>query len=229
MVYHYDDAVIFLLPRLSLLRSGQGPAGSTAGRRIREGFVSSRKYKSRLCNDPAGIIMKKITTNSTANHASVFAVAALVFLLLVAGCTSQPAAVPLTTPPVTTVKTTATTMTVLPTATGELPNTTADRVFAEAADACYRNTPVISNISSHLAFATCMKDTPLPAGNCAQNFRYYVLKSTNEDPTTAGFAREMATARMAREAFLRGEGYDGIRQEYAPCGNATQIPRSFYQ
>jgi hypothetical protein len=74
-----------------------------------------------------------------------------------------------------------------------------------------------------------MKNTTLPQSNCAQNFRYYVLKSTNEDASTAGFARETTTARLARDAFLRGEGYDGIRQEYVPCGNATLITTSFYK
>jgi hypothetical protein len=161
--------------------------------------------------------------------APVLAVAALVFLLIMAGCTTRPAAVPtVTSPPVTTVRTIVTTMTVVPTPTEDL-GMIADRMFIEAAEACYENTPVITNLSTHLAFATCMKDTPLPLGNCAQNFRYYVLKSTNEDATSAGFARQTTTARLAREAFLRGEGYDGIRQEYVPCGNATLIPTSFCQ
>jgi hypothetical protein len=178
--------------------------------------------------------MKKEPLKSTAHNARkypapVFAVAALVFLLLAAGCTSKPAAEPVTAPPAMTVQTTAaTTMTTaVPTATEELPNTTADRIFADAADICYQKTPVITNLSTHLDFATCMKSTLLPSGNCAQNFRYYVLKSTNEDATTAGFARETTTARLAREAFLRGEGYDGIRLEYVPCGNATLIATSF--
>jgi hypothetical protein len=74
-----------------------------------------------------------------------------------------------------------------------------------------------------------MKDIPLPPGNCAQNYRYYVLRATNEDATTAGFAREMEVNRLAREAFRRGEGYDGVSLEYVPCGNRTLIPTSFYQ
>jgi hypothetical protein len=102
-------------------------------------------------------------------------------------------------------------------------------LFVNAADACYNSTPVVTNISTHLEFATCMKNTPLPSGNCAQNFRYYVLKSTNEDSTTAGFARQTTTARLAHEAFLRGEGYDGVNLKYVPCGNATLITTSFYQ
>ena len=178
--------------------------------------------------------MKKVPMESTTHNggerlAPVLAVAALVFLLLMAGCTTRPAQEPVATPPATTVQTTAATtlMTVVPTATEE-PSTVADRVFADAADACYQKTPVITNITTHLEFATCMKDTPLPSGNCARNYRYYVLKSTNEDANSAGFARETTTARLAREAFLRGEGYDGIRQEYVPCGNATLIKTSFF-
>jgi hypothetical protein len=159
--------------------------------------------------------------------ATVFAVAALVFLLLIAGCTTQPAPVPVTTVPPTTVQTPVITMTTVPTPTAVLPDP--DKEFTDAAEICYQKTPVITNLTTHLAFATCMKNTTLPAGNCAQNFRYYVLKSTNEDASTAGFARETNTARLAREAFLRGEGYDGIRQEYVPCGDATLITTSFYK
>lgn len=171
--------------------------------------------------------MKRRSMNSTA---PVLAVAALVFLLLIAGCTtSKPVAEPVVSTPAMTVQTTVTTMTVVPTPTAEPTISTDDRLFAEAAEACFNNTPVITDLNTHLAFATCMKDTSLPSGNCAVNFRYYVLKSTNEDATTAGFARETTTARSAREAFLRGEGYDGIRQEYVPCGNATLIATSFYK
>jgi hypothetical protein len=179
--------------------------------------------------------MKKGPMKSTAHNAgeylaSVFTVAALVFLLLMAGCTSKPAAEPITTTPATTIQTTVTTiMTVVPTTVEEWSSSTADRAFVDAADICYKNTPVITNLSTHLAFATCMKDTPLPSGNCALNYRYYVLKYTNEDTTTAGFARETSNARLAREAYLRGEGYDGVRQEYVPCGNSTLIRTSFYK
>jgi hypothetical protein len=181
--------------------------------------------------------MKKEPMKSTAHNAgeylaSVFTVAALVFLFVMAGCTtSKPATEPVTTPPVTatTIQTTVTTMTVVPTPAEVLPDQTADKKFADAADACYNKTPVITNLTTHLAFATCMKDTPLPSGNCALNYRYYVLKHTNEDATSAGFARETEHARLARDAFLRGEGYDGVRLEYTPCGNATLIRTSFYK
>ena len=179
--------------------------------------------------------MKKRSMNSTVYDAGkspvfIFAVAALVFLLLVAGCTtSTPAPAPVTNTPVTIIETTVTTLTPVPTATGELPNTTADRLFVDAADACYNSTPVISNLTNHLTFASCMKETPLPSGNCAINYRYYVLKYTNEDTTTAGFSRQTKNAQLARDAYLRGEGYDALHQVYVPCGNATLVPTSFYK
>jgi hypothetical protein len=179
--------------------------------------------------------MKKGPMKSTAHHAggclaSVFTVAALVFLLFMAGCTSKPAAEPVATTPVTTIQTTVTTLTVIPTPTEVLPDpAAADKKFSDAADACYKQTPVITNLTTKMAFATCMKNTPLPLGNCALNYRYYVLKHTNEDPSTAGFARQTENSRLAREAYFRGEGYDGVRLEYTPCGNATQIRTSFYK
>jgi hypothetical protein len=178
--------------------------------------------------------MKKEPMESKAHRAgtymaSVFAVAALIFLLLLAGCTGKPAAEPVTTAPPATVQTPVITQTAVPTPTTESPDVLADRAFAKAADACYNQTPVITNLSERLTFATCMKDIPRPPGNCAQNYRYYVLKATNEDTSSAGYAREKEINHLAREAFLRGEGYDAIRQEYAPCGNATKIPTSFYK
>ena len=180
-----------------------------------------------------GIIMRKVPWNSTAGNAgkftAVFAVATLLFLLLTAGCTSsQPAPEPVTTLPATTVQTTITTLTVVPTPTTESPDVVADRAFVLAADACYNQTPAITNLSTRITFATCMENTPLPQGNCAVNYRYYVLKATNEDTTTAGYTRETNVNRLAREAYLRGEGYDGVGLQYAPCGNATLIPTSFF-
>jgi hypothetical protein len=178
--------------------------------------------------------MKKSTLNNPAPGAgisfvSALTVAALVFLLLAAGCTtSKPAPVPVTTIPVTTIQTTIPTPTPLPTTTPGYDEAAKDKAFTDAADACMNSTPVIANISTHLVFATCMKNTPLPSGNCALNYRYYVLKFTNEDTTTAGFARQTKNAQLARDAYFRGEGYDGVSQKYVPCGNATLIPTSFY-
>jgi hypothetical protein len=173
--------------------------------------------------------MKSAPSGARSYPAAVFAVAALVFLLLLAGCTSKPAAEPVTTAPPTAVQTPVITMTAVPAPPTEAPDVLADRAFAKAADACYNQTPVITNLTTRLTFATCMKNIPLPPGNCAQNYRYYVLKATNEDTSSAGYARETEINHLAREAFLRGEGYDGIRQEYSPCGDATKIPTSFYK
>ena len=179
--------------------------------------------------------MKKDTLNSPAHGAgisfvSALSIAAIVVLLLAAGCTtSKPAPVPVTTIPVTTIQTTVPTPTPVPTTPPGLDEAAKDKAFTDAADACMNSTPVIANITTHLTFATCMKNTPLPAGNCALNYRYYVLKTTNEDLTTAGFARQTKNAQLARDAYFRGEGYDGVSQQYVPCGNATLIPTSFYQ
>lgn len=178
--------------------------------------------------------MKKERMESTAYipgtyPAPLLAIAALGILILAAGCmTTQQPVTPAPTLPPTIAETPFITSTPLPPPT-EDPAALADTAFAEAAERCYQKTPVITNTTEHLEFATCMKNTPLPAGNCARNFRYYVLKATNEDMNTAGFARETNTARLAREAFLRGDGYDGVRQEYVPCGDATVIRTSFYQ
>jgi hypothetical protein len=179
--------------------------------------------------------MKKSTLNSPAPGAgisfvSALTIAALVFLLLAAGCTtSKPAPAPVTTIPVTTIQTTVPTPAPVATTPPGWDDAMKDKAFTDAADACMNSTPVIANITTHLAFATCMKNTPLPSGNCALNYRYYVLKYTNEDTTTAGFARQTKNALLAHDAYLRGEGYDGVSQQYVPCGNATRIPTSFYQ
>jgi len=178
--------------------------------------------------------MKNKPMESTAYYpgkhpAPILAIAALAFLLIVAGCTTtQPAPTPVPTTPPMAMPTPEIISTPLPPPT-EDPEAMADRVFAAAADACFEKTPVITNTTTHLEFATCMKNTPLPPGNCARNYRYYVLKATNEDMNTAGFARETNTARLAREAYRRGEGYDGVRLEYVPCGEATLIKTSIYQ
>ena len=159
--------------------------------------------------------------------APVLAIAVIVFLILMAGCTAKPAPAPATTIP-TPVPTPVPTTVVVTTPTVS-PDVLADMSFADAADACYAATPVITNLSDRLVFATCMQAIPLPPGNCAQNYRYYVLKATNEDTSTAGYARETDVNNLARDAYGKGEGYDGINQVYVPCGNATLIKTSFYR
>ncbi len=179
------------------------------------------------------IIMKRRSMNTPVRSAGRYlvpalAAAALVLLLLVAGCTTTTPTPTPTSPTPTPAPTTI--VTTVPTTVEVTPDEAAmDKAFADAADACYRATPVITNITTHLAFATCMADTPLPMGNCARNYRYYVLKNTNEDPTSAGFARETTNSRLAREAYLRGEGWDGASLQYVKCGNATLIQTSIYR
>lgn len=159
--------------------------------------------------------------------APVLAIAALIFLLFLAGCTTTPAPAPVTTIPTTVPTPVPTTAVVTPPTVS--PDVAADKEFADAADLCYNQTPVITNLSTRLTFATCMQGIPLPPGNCAQNYRYYVLKATNEDASSAGYARETDTNNLARAAYLRGEGYNEVSLQYVPCGNATLIRTSFYK
>jgi len=172
------------------------------------------------------VLMNGMKPGAVMYIAPVLAIAALIFLLILAGCTTQPAPAPVTTIPTTVPTPVPTTVVTPPTVS---PDVAADKAFADAADGCYEQTPVITNLSTRLTFATCMQDIPLPPGNCAQNYRYYVLKATNEDTSTAGFARETDTNNLARAAYLRGEGYDGVALQYVPCGNATLIKTSFYK
>jgi len=175
--------------------------------------------------------MKKVPMNwlkpgAVMNIAPVLAIAALIFLILLAGCTtSQPAPAPTSIP--TTMPTPAPTIMIVTTPTVS-PDVLADKAFADAADVCYNQTPVITNLSDRLVFATCMRDIPLPPGNCAQNYRYYVLKASNEDTTSAGYARETEVNNLARQAYRQGQGYDNVGLQYVPCGNATVIKTSFY-
>jgi hypothetical protein len=93
----------------------------------------------------------------------------------------------------------------------------ADKAFVDAADVCFNKTPVISDITTHIAFVTCMKSTPLPAGACARNYRSNALKYTNDDDTTSGYARETHNTHLAREAYTKGFAYDAPSQQFVPC------------
>jgi hypothetical protein len=94
----------------------------------------------------------------------------------------------------------------------------ADQAFADAAEACYNGTPVISNITTHISFVTCMDRTPKPAGACARNYRSNALRYTNDDDTTAGYARETQNTHLARDAYYRNLAYDAPAQQFVPCG-----------
>jgi hypothetical protein len=213
------------------VKAGLSPAPTRPGE-TGENYIVPQVYIPALPRS-ALITMKKRALFGFAmkrSPAPLFAFAALVFLLLVAGCsTSTPAPATVTSTPAPTVQTTVATAVMTPVPTTVPPEQVADKQFADAADACFNSTPIITDLTTHLAFATCMKNTPHPPGNCAQNYRYYVLKDTNEDLTTAGFARETTNAHLARDAYLRGEGYNGTSLEYVPCGSATLVKTSFYQ
>jgi hypothetical protein len=83
-------------------------------------------------------------------------------------------------------------------------DTTGDREFLDAVEICYNTTPVISDIRTNLEFTICMQHTPMPAGDCAKQFRSEILKYTTEDDsTTAGFHRETVNREIARQRYLQ--------------------------
>lgn len=144
---------------------------------------------------------------------------AVILMVLLSGCTARQPVVPATVPPlVTDTEPPVITRSVVRTPAAEpVPDTSEDQRFVDAAEACYRDTPVIANLTTHLAFLTCMKNTPKPAGACAQSYRYNALKYTNDDDTTSGYARETHNTHLAREAFYRNLAYDALRQEFVVC------------
>jgi len=93
-----------------------------------------------------------------------------------------------------------------------------DKPFADAAELCFTETPVITNLSTHLAFVTCMQKTPQPTSACAKKFRADVLKYTNDDDTTSGFRRETHNAQVFRLAFYTNESYNKEKGVFEPCG-----------
>ena len=92
-----------------------------------------------------------------------------------------------------------------------------DRKFIDAAEVCYRDTPYIENLSTHMAFVTCMKNTPDPTSACAKAYRHNALKYTNEDGTTSGYKRETYNTQLFRDAFFNNKTYNATRQEFEAC------------
>jgi hypothetical protein len=92
-----------------------------------------------------------------------------------------------------------------------------DLKFVDAAETCYKDTPLITNISTHMAFVTCMQKTPHPMSVCALNYRNYALKYTNEVDTTAGNQRETYNVHLFRFAFFSNLTYNRTRQRFEPC------------
>jgi hypothetical protein len=92
-----------------------------------------------------------------------------------------------------------------------------DMKFVDAAETCYKDTPMITNISTHTVFVTCMQKTPHPTSVCALNYRSNALKYTKDDDTTAGNQRETYNVHLFRSAFFSNLTYNPIRLQFEPC------------
>lgn len=152
------------------------------------------------------------------------AIIAVVFLMTaLSGCTST------TTPPDVKVANTFTvtytpapvpTITTLPT-TPPVPEpdvtVIADKKFVDATEACYSANPVISNVSTQLAFISCMQNTPDPKGVCASNYKSNVLKYTKDDATSAGYLRENTRIQRARDAYSKNLSYNYLTDMAEAC------------
>jgi hypothetical protein len=158
-------------------------------------------------------------------RSSVFVVIMAVVILMAAlsGCTSSssPPAVPVaTTPPVTPTPAPTPDVTVLST-TAPVPEpdreAVADQEFVDAFEACYAKTPVISDITTRLAFTTCMQDAPDPKGVCAFSYKDNILKYTKDDDTTAGYSRMNTRIRLARDAYSKGLSYNYLTDKDETC------------
>jgi hypothetical protein len=92
-----------------------------------------------------------------------------------------------------------------------------DNQFIDAAEACYRNTPQITNLTTHNTFLKCMQNTSDPTSVCAKSYKRDALKYTNVDDTTAGYQRETHNVHLARSMFYENMAYNATRQEFEPC------------
>ena len=95
--------------------------------------------------------------------------------------------------------------------------TSDDKQFIDAAEACYRDTPQITNLTTHNTFLKCMQNTSDPASVCAKSYKRDALKYTNVDDTTAGYQRETHNVHLARSMFFKNMAYNATRQEFEPC------------
>jgi hypothetical protein len=153
--------------------------------------------------------------------------AAVMILITIYGCISmQPAPAAPAAPAVTATQTPVpaaaqTTPPAVATVTATEPEASeediADQRFLEAAEACYEATPEITNQTTHLAFLTCMQNTPEPKSACAISFKHDALEYTNDDETSAGYARETKNVHLAREAFYKNMAYNDATLQYEPC------------
>jgi len=95
--------------------------------------------------------------------------------------------------------------------------TSDDQRFIDAAEACYQNTPQITNLTTHNTFLKCMQNTSDPTSVCAKSYKRDALKYTNVDDTTAGYQRETHNVHLARSMFFEHMAYNATRQEFEPC------------
>jgi hypothetical protein len=152
----------------------------------------------------------------------VMMMAIVVLMAAIAGCTNNnaPPAVPVaTTQAVTSTLVPTPVVTMVPSEPVPTPDTVAiaDKAFADAADACIAATPVISNVTTQLAFTGCMQNAPDPKGVCAVNYKYNILKATKDDATSAGYARENMRIPFVRDAYHRSLSYNTITDSVEAC------------
>jgi hypothetical protein len=93
----------------------------------------------------------------------------------------------------------------------------ADKAFVDATEVCIAATPVISNVTTQLAFSTCMQNTPDPKGVCAVKYKYNILKATKDDATSAGYSRENKRIPLVREAYSRNMSYNTMTDTVEAC------------
>jgi hypothetical protein len=150
-------------------------------------------------------------------------VAVVVMMTAISGCTSttkSPAAPAENTPAATYTPAPTPSFTTMPTsAPAPVPDTEAiaDKAFYDAAAACSAATPVISNVTTQLAFTTCMQNAPDPKGVCAVNYKYNVLKATKDDATSAGYSRENKRIPLTRDAYERNMSYNTVTDTVEEC------------
>ena len=145
----------------------------------------------------------------------------VVLMVVLSGCLNTP------NPPVVPVESTPTiTYTPVPTpavitvATSiPTPDTAAiaDKAFADAAEACSIATPLISNVTTQLAFTTCLQNVPDPKGVCAVAYKYNILKATKDDATTAGYSRENTRIPLIRNAYNMSSSYNTLTDTVEGC------------
>jgi hypothetical protein len=151
--------------------------------------------------------------------------AAMIAFIFIAGCTGGNQKTMVTTLPTVTQTPIIETIAPVPATITSAPvksltpdqGSIADKQFLAGAEACYNATPVISNITTHMTFVTCMQNTSDPKSACAVSFKHYALRYTSDDDTTAGNARQTQNAQLVREAFYKNETYNATSHAFETC------------